>query len=118
MCQSLQDLAAKAGGTGFEPQCETNANCTGIECELDLFGLVFYLETIVLPCDYAVDVVVRDPQGRPTLMSVYNRTEAHTIYIGFISTSLYVEIVRHPYSMEVSVSDSNCYSVTLLPIPK
>ena len=106
MCQSLEDLAVKAGGTDIEPSCETNTDCDGIVCELDLFGSVYYIENIILPCDYAVDVVVRDSDRRPIFMSVYNRTETHTITIGFISTSLYVEIVRRPYSMEVSVSDS------------
>ena len=110
MCQSLQDLAAQAvqvGGTNFniEPECQTNQECNGVVCELDIFGSVFYLETIILPCDYAVDVVVRDSERQAIFMSVYNRTEIHMISIGIFTTSLYVEIVPHPYSMEVSVSD-------------
>ena len=104
MCQSLQNLATKAGSTVVEPECLTNTECNGIVCELDIIGSVFYLESIILPCDYAVDVVVRDSQRRALFMSVYNRTETHTISIGIFSASLYVEIVRHPYSMEVSVS--------------
>ena len=104
MCQSLVDLAAVAGGTDIEPSCETNTDCNGVVCEVDLLGFVYYIESIILPCDYAVDVVSRDSQRRPTLMSVYNETGTHTIFIGPISTSLYVEIVRHPYSMELSVN--------------
>ena len=104
MCQSLQNLSTRAGGSDFEPECQTNPECNGIVCELDIFGSVFYLETIVLPCDYAVDVVIRDSQRQPTFMSVYNRTEIHTVNIGSFSAPLYVEIVPRPYSMEVYVS--------------
>ena len=104
MCQSLQNLSTRAGGSDLEPECQTNPECNGIVCELDIFGSVFYLETIVLPCDYAVDVVIRDSQRQPTFMSVYNHTETHTISIGSFSAPLYVEIVPHPYSMEVYVS--------------
>ena len=104
MCQTLQDLATKAGSTVVEPECQTNTECSGVVCELDILGSVFYLESIILPCDYAVDVVVRDSQRQALFMSVYNRTETHTISIGTLSASLYVEINRHPFSMEVSVS--------------
>ena len=104
MCSSLQDLAAKAGGTEIEPECRTNNQCNGVICELDIIGSVYYIESIILPCQYAVDVVVRDSQRQAIFMSVYNRTETHSISIGILTTSLYVEIVRHAYSMEVSVS--------------
>ena len=104
MCTSLQDLADKAGGTAIEPSCQTNDQCDGVICELDIFGSVYYLESIILPCQYAVDVVVRDSQRQALFTSLYNRTETHTINLGIISTSLYVEIVPHLYSMEVSVS--------------
>ena len=104
MCQSLQNLTTKAGSTVIEPECQTNMECNGIVCELDILGSVFYLESIILPCDYAVDVVVRDSQRQALFMSVYNHTETHTISIGILSASLYVEINRHPFSMEVSVS--------------
>ena len=106
MCQTLQDLATKAGSTVVEPECQTNTECSGVVCELDILGSVFYLESIILPCDYAVDVVVRDSQRQALFMSVYNRTETHTISIGILSASLYVEINRHLFSMEVSVSTS------------
>ena len=104
MCSSLQDLANKAGGTLIEPECFTNQQCNGVTCEVDIIGNVFYLESIILSCTYAVDVVVRNSQRQPLFMTVYNRTEAHVIGLGSISTNLYVEIVRYPYSMEVSVS--------------
>ena len=108
MCQSLQDLAAQAvqADIDIEPECQTNQECNGVVCELDIFGSVYYLESIILPCDYAVDVVVRDSQRQAIFMSVYNRTEIHMISIGIFTTSLYVEIVPHPYSMEVSVSEN------------
>ena len=105
MCSSLTDLASKSGGTLLEPECHTNERCDGIVCELDIFGNVFYIESIILPCDYAVDVVIEDSSGQPTFMSVYNRTEAHVIDLGFFSTNLFVEIIRHNYSMEISVSE-------------
>ena len=104
MCSSLQDLAAKAGGTLVEPECRTNQQCNGVVCEVDIFTYMFYLESIILPCDYAVDVVVRDSQMQPILMTIYNRTDVHFISLGPFTTRLYVEIVRHAYSMEVSVS--------------
>ena len=104
MCQSLQSLAVKAGGTPIEPECQTNQECNGVVCELDILSSVYYLENIILPCEYAVDVVVRNSQRQAIFMSVYNRTGTHAITIGFFTASLYVEIVRHDYSMEVSVS--------------
>ena len=78
--------------------------CNGVICEIDIFGNVYYIENIILPCDYAVDVVIEDSQGRPTFMTIYNRTQSHPIDIGLFTATLYVEIVRHDYSMEISVS--------------
>lgn len=105
MCSSLEDLASKAGGTFIEPECRTNQECNGVTCEVDTFGRVFYLESIILPCTYAVDVVLRNSERQPLFMTIFNRSEVHVLDFGlFIAPRLYVEIVRHPYSMEVSVS--------------
>ena len=104
MCSSLQDLASRAGGTLIEPECHTNNRCDGMVCEIDVFGNIFFIETIILPCIYAVDVVIEDEQGQPTFMTVYNQTDTHVIDLGIFSTNLYVVIIRHAYSMEISVS--------------
>lgn len=104
MCHSLQVLAANARAPPIEPECHTNQECNGIVCELDILGFVFYLESIILPCESAVDVVVRDSQNQALFMSVYNRTETHSLSFGIFTISLFVKIVRHNYSMEVSVS--------------
>lgn len=104
MCESLSLLASESGGTLLEPECYTNDRCNGVICELDIFGNVFYMESIILPCEYAVDVVIRDSNRQPTFMSYYNRTEVHVIDLGLFSANLYVEIIRRNYSMDVSVS--------------
>ena len=104
MCSSLEDLAVRSGGTLLEPECRTNQQCNGVICEIDAFGDVYYIENIILPCDYAVDVVIEDSSGQPTFVAVFNRTESHPIVVGSLNLILNVEIIRHSYSMEISVS--------------
>ena len=106
MCSSLSDLATQSGHTVIEPECLTNQQCNGVICQMNLFHNVFYFENIILPCNYAINVIIQDAQFQPTYVTFYNRTESQPILVGFFPMTLYVEILRLTYSMEISVSYS------------
>ena len=106
MCSSLSDLATQSGHTVIEPECLTNQQCNGVICQMNLFHNVFYFENIILPCNYAINVIIQDAQFQPTYVTFYNRTESQPILLGFFPMTLYVEILRLTYSMEISVSYS------------
>ena len=104
MCDSLRDLADQATHPGIQPECSTNELCDGVRCEFDIFGAVYYLEIIVLPCQNAVSLLVEDSSRQVLHISVFNQTATRPIPIGFLTLQTEVFIVPHDYSMEVQVA--------------
>ena len=103
MCDSLADLAQRATHPSIEPECSTNERCDGVLCELDIFGTVYYLEIIVLPCQNALALLVEDSSGGVLHTSVFNRTETRSLSIGILSLPTEVVIDPREYSMDIQV---------------
>ena len=103
MCSSLADVAQVATHPVIEPECSTNDNCDGVYCELDILGLRFYLEVIVLPCQNALDVLVEGSSRQVLHSEIYNRNETRSFTIGIISMTVEVVIIPREYSMDVQV---------------
>ena len=105
MCESLEDFASIIQSP-FEHDCVTNSDCNGIRCELDIFGNVFFIDAIVLPCIVppAIEVLVENSQREILSAVVFNRTDEKTIMILGTSLPLDVIIVHHEYSMDIQVS--------------
>ena len=92
-------------GSPFEHDCVTNSDCSGIRCELDIFGNVFFIDAIVLPCiaPPAIEVLVENSQREILSAVVFNRTDEKTITILGTSLPLDVIIVHREYSMDIQV---------------
>ena len=103
MCSSLADVAQVATHPVIEPECSTNDNCDGVYCELDILGLRFYLEVIVLPCQNALDVLVEGSSRQVLHSEIYNQNETRSFTIGIISMMVEVVIIPREYSMDVQV---------------
>ena len=103
MCDSLADLAQRATHPLIEPQCSTNQRCDGVRCELDILGTVYFLETVVLPCQNALSLLVEDSSGGVLHSSVFNRSETRSLQIGIFSLPTEVVILHHEYSMDIQV---------------
>ena len=105
MCASLRSLATRIDSP-LEHDCVTIGNpaCNGVRCELDVFGSVFYVETIVLPCTNSVELVVRDSNMEAIHTDVFNKTEVRVIMVDILPLLVDVEITVKPYSMLVRVS--------------
>ena len=104
MCSSLADLAQRATHPVIEPQCSTNERCDGVYCELDIFGAVYYLEVVILPCQNAISILVEDSSRQVLHTSVFNRNETRSISIGLIPLTTEVVIIPYEYSMDVRVN--------------
>ena len=88
-----------------EHDCTANTDCDGMICELDVFGTVYYLETLLLSCEEppAVDVVVEDDEHKALFASQFNRTGTYELVISGFRLPLSVVIEHHDYSMDVEV---------------
>ena len=104
MCESLEDLADIIHSP-FEHDCSTTSNCDGVRCKLDVFGNVFFVEAIILPCTNppAAEVVVQNSLGQNLFVGIFNRSGQRAIVI--LGTQITVDaiIVHRNYSMDVEV---------------
>ena len=106
MCESLEDLADIIQSP-FEHDCSTTPNCDGVHCELDIFGLILYIETIVLPCANppALEVIVQNSQRQNIFGAIFNTSGQRDIVV--LNTRMTVNsiIVHRSYSMDIEVSE-------------
>ena len=104
MCKSLGVLANNTGHTILIPECSTNENCDGVRCRVNIFGAIYYIENVVLPCNNSIELVIEDSNLMPLHTSVFNESGKGTIVIG--STVIQVDVVVEPreYAMDVGVS--------------
>ena len=82
MCESLEDLADIIHSP-VEHDCSTTSDCDGVRCELDVFGNVFFVEAIILPCTDppAAEVVVQNSLGQNLFVGIFNRSGQRDIVI-------------------------------------
>ena len=104
-CESLEELA-KNTESPIEHDCETNELCNGVRCELDVFGTVYHVETILLSCEKppALDVVVEDELNNPLYAAIFNESGLYWIEVSGRLLPLYATIEHRDYSMDVEVS--------------
>ena len=105
MCDSLEEFASLIQSP-FEHDCSTNSNCSGIRCELDIFGNVFFIDANVLPCMVppAIEVLIENAQHEIISATVFNRTEEKAIMVAGTSLPLDAVIIHRSYSMDIQVS--------------
>ena len=104
MCNSLQELAGNATHTVVVPSCATNQDCDGVRCTLQELGFTFHIELIVLPCDYAIQLVVQDGELSTIFSAVFNETGRRRLVILGVSIWVDAVIVARDFTMDVSVS--------------
>ena len=109
MCDSLADAAEGATHPLIEPRCFTNERCDGVRCELDIFGTIYFLEVVILPCQNALALLVEDSSLQVLHTSVFNRTGTRNIQVGIVTVEAEVVIVPHDYSMDVQVINCTGY---------
>ena len=106
MCESLEDLADIIHSP-FEHDCSTTPNCDGVHCELDIIGLILYIETIVHPCANppALEVLVQNSQRQNIFGAIFNTSGQRDIVV--LNTRMTVNsiIVHRSYSMDIEVSE-------------
>ena len=105
MCEALTELADLATHPLLdEDDCMTNEACDGVRCELNVFGLVFYLEFVIESCIGAVNLLVEDSSGNVLHSSEFNQTDTRPIQVGPYTLQSEVIIENQDYSMEVQVT--------------
>ena len=104
MCESLEDLADIIHSP-FEHDCSTTSKCDGVRCELDVFGNMFFVEAIILPCTNppAAEVVVQNSLGQNLFVGIFNRSGQRDIVILGTRITVDVIVVHRDYSMDVEV---------------
>ena len=114
-CQSLEELADKIH-TPVEHDCVTNEDCNGVRCELDVFGAVYHIETILLSCEWppGFETVIEDENNVPLRVINYDRTGRTTINIDGVELEAYAMIEPYIYSVDIQVSNV----VSIVSIPK
>ena len=105
MCESLEDLADIIHSP-FEHNCFTTPNCDGVRCELDILGLILYIETLILPCANppAVEVIVQNSQRQNIFSAIFNTSGQRDIVIMGFRMTVVTIVVQHNYSVDIEVS--------------
>ena len=104
MCESLKAVAANTSHTSLFPNCTTNERCDGVRCTVDIFGRVFYIEDVILPCVNAVELVVEDENFNAIYTDIFNETGNRVITVLGINIHVYSLIEPGDYSMDFAVS--------------
>ena len=104
MCESLTETAQGVHPNNLIHSCETNSNCDGVRCLISAVGQTGYVETIVLPCEGALDVMAEDQDFNVVSREVFYQTESRNVAIGGYSIRADVTIIHRDYSMDVAVS--------------
>ena len=105
-CQSLEEMANKIDSS-LEQNCATNEDCTGVRCELNIFGNTYHVETILLSCEDppAMDVVVENEENSPLYAAKFNHSGLYRIEISGLPLWLHATAIHNDdYSIEVEVS--------------
>ena len=114
MCKSLEQTAQSVQMNNLVHTCETSAGCTGVRCLISALGQTGYVETIILPCQQALDVLVEDESFTPVSRQVFYRTESRNLNIRGNSICSDVTIIPRDYSMDIAVSSKNSFCVMIL----
>ncbi len=103
-CQTFEDLAANTQSP-VEHGCQVVENCRGQECELDVFGAIYYIDFFVDPCggDVLIEYVIKNAEKEAIFESAYNETTSSTIEIQGVLIPIVQILVRHDYSIELEV---------------
>ena len=72
-------------------------------CELDIFGTVYYLEIVILPCRDVFSLLVEDSSRQVLHSSEFSQNATRPIQVGFFTLHSEVLIVKRNYSMDIQV---------------
>ncbi len=104
MCQSVEETAQSVQSNILIHSCEVTSDCHGVRCLISAVGQTIFLETIILPCEGALAVVVEDQNLVPVSRQVFYRTESRYINVQGYSVRADVILEKNDYSMVVEVS--------------
>ena len=106
MCESLEDLADIIHSP-FEHNCSTTSDCDGVRCELDVFGNVFFIEAIALPCNNppAAEVIVQNSQRQNIFGAIFNTSGQRDVVILGFRITVDVIVVHRDYSVDIEVNE-------------
>lgn len=104
MCESVMTLASNTDHTSLSPTCSANADCDGVNCLLLVAGGTYYVETLILPCNDSIELVVRDSRRQVLFTTIFNETGVRPLVIGFVTVTVDATIISRNYSMDVRVS--------------
>lgn len=126
MCSSLQHLASISGHNDIETECNTNEACDGVRCQLNIIGNIFYLETIVLPCEDALEIVVEDSRLTEIESFRFNQSERRNIVVSGFPLTVDMTLIRREYSMFLRVRTvvffikfpnlTHCYMIIIISV--
>ena len=103
-CESLDNVASSIESP-LEHDCQRDANCDGVRCEMDLFGRVFYIELLIDPCQDppAVDWVIFNSDMEAIYEVTFDESGTGQFTVRGQPLPLEQIIVHHNYSMEIEV---------------
>ncbi len=107
-CQSFEELAAITFSP-VEHDCRVVENCRGVECELDVFGSIYYIEYLVDPCgdDVVIDYIIYNDEMEALVVESFNETTSTIIVVDGTPIPVEHTLIRHDYSIEVEVSSTD-----------
>ena len=71
---------------------------------VNVFGDVFYIENIALPCEEAVELVVENSQLQPIFTTVFNESGRRALLVNGVPITVDVTIEPRDFAMDVAVS--------------
>ena len=91
----------------IEHDCYNTSRCDGIRCELDVFGVAYYVEIVVLSCAQptAIELLVEDAAFQPLTETIFDQTSESIITISGLDLHIVATIIHHEYSIEVEVAE-------------
>ena len=106
MCESMVQLAARAGHSDVETDCEANSDCSGVRCQVTVSGAIYRVQGEVSACDEDLFIeMLVDGEENPRLLTQVNQSGRYVIEVvpGF---PLIVDMIleRRDYSVLIAVS--------------